>query len=198
MEVILALGPRLNRCLPEASYVVPMAVAKVSLGILSVDKKSDNAALERGVKLFGEGFPIMLCKHHSGDLLLPCMIGCEGITKQVYALERLGQKSEAAAWMREYVPRFEAAVCSVLWTRMTGIIAQLYNVWARSYLSLDFTESKADELLGRGSEEAERVARKAVALTKGAGRRADLVGYEFDLACILSQRSVCAAALENL
>lgn len=46
----------------------------------------------------------------------------------------LGRNSEAAAWMREYVPRFEAAsYMGPPGTRMVSTTSKLYYTWARTY-----------------------------------------------------------------
>lgn len=70
MKFLLALGPRLNRHLPEASYALPVALAKVGLGLLLVTKEHDSAAQKRGIALLGEGFPAMLSEDVLGDFLL--------------------------------------------------------------------------------------------------------------------------------
>jgi len=44
VKFLLALGPRLNRHLPEASYALPVALAKVGLGLLLVTKEHDSAS----------------------------------------------------------------------------------------------------------------------------------------------------------
>lgn len=130
-EVLLTLGPRISRHLPEASYTLPMTIARVGLGILLAAKKEDPASQKRGIALLGEGFPVMLREHVLGDLLLPFPIGWHAINKQVFALENVGRKAEALAWMREYVPRFEAAICSVTRAHMASWTAQMYGIWAR-------------------------------------------------------------------
>ena len=80
MEVLLELGPRLSRCLPEFSCALPLNLAKVHLGILSA-AKDDPAALKRSVALLGEAFPAMLREYGPVvDGILPTRIGYEGIT----------------------------------------------------------------------------------------------------------------------
>jgi hypothetical protein len=56
MEVLLAVGPRLQRHLPHPMRNHVLALVKMNLGILLVTKEDDLVALERGAALIGEGF----------------------------------------------------------------------------------------------------------------------------------------------
>jgi hypothetical protein len=126
MEVLLAVGPRLQRHLPHPMRNHVLALVKMNLGILLVATEDDLVALERGAALIGEGFPAMLRESFAVDVSLSAPICFKGITERFEALRKLRREAEAVAWMRECVPRFEAV-------GVRGQVGWLYIQWARLY-----------------------------------------------------------------
>lgn len=115
MEVLIKLYRRVR---PKPDCDIILAIVKVKLGTLLAEKyfgSSDGseslqeklAPLERIVTLLGEGYPVML---HDYEYLLGTAMGFEGLFEQAKALVELGREAEALAWMREFIPRFEAAL----------------------------------------------------------------------------------------
>ena len=110
MEVLPALGPRIQRHMHDRSRNIRLEIIKRNLGILLTAKKEDPAAMERGIALVGEVFPVLLEKiGETEHNLISCPIGWEEIVAKTAALVQLGREAEAVAWMREFGLRFEAA-----------------------------------------------------------------------------------------
>jgi hypothetical protein len=162
MEVLLEIGPRLQRQLPTSTRNFQLTNIRVNLGVLLVNKEDDLVALERGDALIGESFPVML--RDVGDAaktLLSTTLSWQAISGRAMALSKLGRGGEAVAWMREYVPRFEAV-------GYIGETAALYRYWVKVYLH-GRGDEPGDEAPWMDWDEAERVARKAVAAAKAGG-----------------------------
>lgn len=105
--------------------------------------------------------------------------------------------------MREYVPRFETVFEAPGKECLATVVADLYYNWARIHLARSIYDG-LDEHLWRDWEEAERVARKAIAHEDAAGRASKateghlLENYEMTLGRILCYRSKYTDAAQVL
>lgn len=201
MEELLRVGPRLQHHMPTQNRAIALAIIRLNLGVLVLtDKEDDQAAVKRAVALVGEVFSVLV----RADLrelgiknTFLSSISWDGIWKRAEFLKRSGRKPEALAWMREYVPIYEAAATA----NHADHVARLYDGWARMHLGM---EDDQDALPWRDWDEAERVARKCVVVTKASRRAGDamqenfLGAFETTLGRILCHRSKYTDAAQVL
>jgi len=172
--------------MPDPDREPILAPTKVKLGILLAGKEGDQAALERGVALLREGLSAMLRES-------------EGVHfKRGRRASKFKAESEALAWMREYIPRFDTAAEG----KYAAIVAELYYNWTNMHLSVK--NDRSDAVPWRDWDEAPRVGRKAVAIQMAAGiadkatQENLLARYEINLGRILYQESEYTDATQVL
>jgi hypothetical protein len=97
LEELLGSGARVQRQLADQDREAVLALFKVRLGIHLAEKQDEPAALERGVALLGESFPIVLREFDPVDSYLPTPLGWEAISSMAKALIILERVTDMAA-----------------------------------------------------------------------------------------------------